>query len=165
MTTPAAQDRGTEPETANTVEVLQAATRVLAGVALRSLDVLNATVSLAQFRVLAVLGDLGCTRSARVARALGLDASSVTRLADRLVAAGYVVRGAEPGNRAVVTLELTASGRDLVDQVATWRRRELTRIVGLIPPTERDTLTEALQRLVEAAGEGYGPIPHGPIPL
>jgi len=96
------------------VEVLQAATRVLAGVALRSLDVLDGIVSLRQFRVLAVLADLGCSRSVQVADALGLDASTVTRLADRLVAAGHVVRGSDPGNRTVVTLELTDAGCDLV---------------------------------------------------
>jgi DNA-binding MarR family transcriptional regulator len=145
--------------------VLQAATRVLAGVALRSVDVLGGTVSLPQLRVLAVLGDLGRARSAQVARALGQDASTVTRLADRLVAAGHVVRGGEPGNRSVVTLELTASGRDLVTQVAHWRHQELTRILGQFTPRDRGALTALLRRLVEAAGEGYGPIPPGPFPL
>jgi DNA-binding MarR family transcriptional regulator len=148
-----------------TVEVLQAATRVLAGIALRSVDVLDGTVSLPQFRVLAVLADLGPARSTQVARALGLDASTVTRLADRLVAAGHVERGSEPGNRSVVTLELTPSGQDLVTRVTRWRRGELTRILGQLPPGDRDTLTAALRRLVEAAGEGYGPLAHGPVPL
>jgi DNA-binding MarR family transcriptional regulator len=147
------------------VEVLQAATRVLAGVALRSLDVLGGTVTLPQFRVLAVLADLGCARSTQVARALGLEASTVTRLADRLVTAGHVVRGSEPGNRSVVTLELTASGRDLVTLVARWRRQELARILGQLAPRDRRALTGVLRRLVKAAGEGYGPIPHGPVPL
>ena len=43
--------------------VLQAATRVLAGVALRSLDVLDGAVTLPQFRMLAVLADFGRARS------------------------------------------------------------------------------------------------------
>jgi DNA-binding MarR family transcriptional regulator len=147
------------------VEVLQAATRMLSGVALRSLDVLGNTVSLPQFRVLAVLGALGRARSTRVARALGLDASSVTRLADRLVAAGYVARGSDPRNRIGVTLELTDTGQDLVTQVAEWRRRELTLILGRLEPDERDTLTAALRRLVEVAGEGYGAVAQNPVPL
>ena len=63
--------------------VLQAATRVLAGVALRSLDVLDGAVTLPQFRMLAVLSGLGRARSVRVARALGLEASTGTRLAGR----------------------------------------------------------------------------------
>jgi DNA-binding MarR family transcriptional regulator len=49
--------------------------------------------------------------------------STVTRLADRLVAAGHVMRGSDPGNRAVVTLELTDSGRNLVARVVSWRRQ------------------------------------------
>jgi DNA-binding MarR family transcriptional regulator len=147
------------------VEVLQAATRVLAGVALRSLDVLDGIVSLPQFRVLAVLADLGPARSATVARALGLEASTITRLADRLVAAGHVARGSDPGNRSVVTLELTPLGRNLVTQVARWRRQELTRILGQLAPGDRERVTAALRLLVEAAGEGYGTITSGPIPL
>ena len=84
------------------VEALQAATRVLAGVALRSLGVFDGVITLPQFRMLAVLAELGCVRSAGVARALGLDASTVTRLADRLVAAGHVERGSDPRHRSVV---------------------------------------------------------------
>lgn len=144
---------------------MQAATRMLAGVALRSLNVLDDEVSLPQYRVLAVLAGLGRVRSRQVARALGLDASSVTRLVERLVAAGYVARGSDPRNRIAVTLELTGAGRDLVIRVAAWRHQELTRILGQLTPGEREALTGALRRLVEVAGEGYGAIPQGPLPL
>ena len=83
-------------EIAGAVDVLQEATRMLAGVALRSLEALGGAVSLPQFRVLAVLADLGPVRSARVAASLGLEPSTVTRLADRLVAAGHVTRDTDP---------------------------------------------------------------------
>jgi len=162
---PASGDSRPADQTAQMVEVLQAATRVLAGVALRSLDVLDDTVSLPQFRMLAVLADLGLAGSTQVARALALDASTVTRLADRLVTAGHVVRGSDPGNRKLVTLELTGTGRELVARVSGWRREELTRILGRLALGERVFLTDALQRLIEAAGEGYGAIPLGPVPL
>ncbi len=147
------------------MEVLQAATRVLAGVALRSLDVLGGTVTLPQFRMLAVLADLGRARSVQVARALGLEASTVTRVAGRLVAAGYVIRGSEPGHRSVVTLELTATGRRLVCQVAAWREQELARILGQLPPAGRVRVTAALRQLVDAAGEGYGTISRRVVPV
>ena len=108
------------PELApGSIQTLQAATRVLTGVALRSVDVLHGAVTLPQLRMLAVLAELGRARSVQVARALGLEASTVTRLADRMVAAGHVARGSEPGHRGVVTLELTASGQELVRQVVT----------------------------------------------
>src|SRR5882757_8529614 len=88
-------------EFAEQVDALQAATRVLAEVALRSLDALDGAITLPQFRMLAVLAELGRMRSAGVARALALDASTVTRQADRLVAAGHVVRGSDPRHRSV----------------------------------------------------------------
>jgi DNA-binding MarR family transcriptional regulator len=140
------------------VEALQAATRVLAGVALRSLDVLDGSVSLPQFRVLAVLADLGRARSGRVARALGLEASTVTRLADRLVASGHVTRGSDPRHRGVVTLALTREGQDLVDQVQRWRHGELSRILSNLTPADGQAATRTLRQLVAAAGEGYGPV-------
>ena len=145
-------------EFAEQVAALQAATRVLAGVALRSLDVLNGVITLPQFRMLAILAELGCARSSRVARALGLDASTVTRLADRLVTAGHVARGSDPRHRSVVTLELTPSGERLVSAVSQWRQRELSRIVAGLPPATRAQLTSVLGQLVTSAGEGYGEI-------
>jgi DNA-binding MarR family transcriptional regulator len=151
-------------EIADAVEVLQEATRMLAGVALRSLDMLEGAVSLPQFRVLAVLGDLGGTRSARVAASLGLEPSTVTRLVDRLLTAGYVTRDIDPSNRSAVILELTETGQRIVDDVATWRRRELRRILLRLQPGERVMLTTSLRRLA-AVGDGYGVLTHGPVPL
>jgi DNA-binding MarR family transcriptional regulator len=149
----------------DTLEALQAATRVLAGVALRRLDVLGGAVTLPQFRMLAVLADLGRARSVQVARALGLEASTVTRLADRMVAVGYVSRGSEPGHCGVVTLELTAPGEDLVGRVAAWREQELARIFCQLPSAGRGQVTRALRQLAEAAGEGYGMISRGLVPV
>lgn len=154
--TPSPPSLAAGAEFAEQVEALQAATRVLAGVALRSLDVLDGVITLPQFRMLAILAELGCPRSSRVARALGLDASTVTRLADRLVTAGHVARGSDPRHRSVVTLELTPSGQRLVSAVAQWRQRELSRIVAGLPPATRAQLTSVLGQLTAAAGEGYG---------
>jgi DNA-binding MarR family transcriptional regulator len=147
-------DRAEDPPEA--LEILQSATRMLTGVALRSLDVLEGAVTLPQFRMLAVLADMGPARSVQVARALGLEASTVTRLADRLVAAGHVIRGSEPGHRGVVTLELTGTGRLLVAKVAAWRQQELARMLSRLTAADQVRLTGALEQLVAAAGEGYG---------
>jgi len=148
-----------------TEELLQAATRMLAGVALRSLDALDDAVTLPQFRLLAVLADLGTVPTGQAAVALGLDPSTVTRLADRLVAAGHVVRGRDQRHRGVVTLELTGSGQELVAAAADWRHRELARIMSRLTPAEQETVAAALRLLTGAAGEDYGLTGHGPVPL
>jgi DNA-binding MarR family transcriptional regulator len=152
------------PELTRDLATLQSATSVLTGVALRSLEALDGAVTLPQFRLLAVLADAGRVRSAQVARALGLEASTVTRLADRMVAAGHVVRGSDPSHRGAVTLELTATGRQLVDRVEAWRREELTRILGRLTAAQQGQVTVALRLLVEAAGNGYGTVPAALVP-
>jgi DNA-binding MarR family transcriptional regulator len=146
-------------------ESLQAATRVLAGVALRSLDALDSAVTLPQFRLLAVLADLGPVPTGKAARTLGLDPSTVTRLADRMVAAGHVTRGTDPQHRGVVTLELTATGRHLVAVSDGWRRQELARIMARLAPRDQEAVTAALGLLVAAAGDDYGITAHRPVPL
>jgi DNA-binding MarR family transcriptional regulator len=156
---------GAREKPAEQVEVLQAVTRVLAGIALQSTDILDGAVTLPQFRLLAVLSGRDPSRSSAVARALGLDASSVTRLADRLVAAGYVVRGRDPHHRSVVTLELTPEGGQLVNQVEGWRQAELTRIMGKLTPGDRILVIRTLRQVVDAAGEGYGLAVDPSVPL
>lgn len=138
---------------------------MLTGVALRSVDVLQGAVSLSQFRVLAVLADFGRARSVQVAAALGLEPSTITRQVDRLVAAGHVTRVTDPRNRSAVILELTASGHRLVAEVAAWRQAELRRILLHLDRADRAALTVTVQRLVQAAGEGYGTMPRGSVPL
>lgn len=159
------QDEEVPPLAPGQAEVLQAATRVLAGVALRSLDVLDAAVTLPQLRLLAVIADLGPVPSGRAARALGLDPSTVTRLADRLVSAGHVTRGTSAHHRGVVTLQLTESGRRLVASADAWRRHELARIIARLTPEQQAAVTAALNLMVEAAGDDYGITASRPVPL
>jgi DNA-binding MarR family transcriptional regulator len=64
-----------------------------------------------------------------------------------------------------VTLELTATGQQLVSRVAAWREQELARILQQIPPAKRLQVTDALRQLVEAAGEGYGLISRSLVPV
>ena len=65
----------------------------------------------------------------------------------------------------MVTLRLTASGRDLVAAADAWRRRELARIMARLAPPERAAVTDALGLLVGAAGDDYGITANSPVPL
>lgn len=144
-------DRPTNEE----IAAFQAATPDLIGVALRSLEVLAGEVSLPQFRLLLALRDTGRCQSSRVARALGVGASSVTRLADRLYASGHITRGRDERSRSVVTLELTERGRELVEKVLEWRHRELARILSRLPAEARAATAGGLRLFHEAVGEDY----------
>jgi DNA-binding MarR family transcriptional regulator len=144
------------------VEALFEATRVLVGVASRALEQLGEEVSVAQFRMLSVLQELGPSASVDVASRLGSAGSSVTRLADRLEESGHLTRHRERPNRSVVRLELTEAGRELVERVLRWRRAELGRIVERLPPPQVDEIERGVRRFLDVAGHGYGA---GPIEL
>lgn len=141
----------------------ETATRDLVGVALRSVEQLE--VSLPQFRLLLALQEMGRSTSTDCAKALGVVGSSVTRLADRLHASGHLVRGSDPSNRSIVTLELTPQGRKLVKQVSTRRRRELSRVLDRIDPADRAACAAVLRTLHERFGDGYAEDLYNPMPL
>jgi DNA-binding MarR family transcriptional regulator len=129
------------------VIALELLTRTLVGVALESLDVLGGRVSLAQFRLLLRLDELGKVPSSRLAAALGLGASSVTRMVDRLQAADLVVRGGDPGHRGVVTVELTPEARQLVATVVRHRHRLLATLLNDLTVDERAAVVRAAGHL------------------
>ena len=130
---------------------LELLTRTLVGVALESLEVLGGRVSLAQFRLLLRLDELGRVPSSRLAAALGLGASSVTRMVDRLQAAGLVVRGGDPNQRAVVTVDLTPEARQLVATVVQHRHELLTRLLNDLTANERAAVVQAAGHLARTA--------------
>jgi DNA-binding MarR family transcriptional regulator len=81
----------------------------------RALERVDAELTPQQYRILKLAG-AGGERSARLAERLAVARPTLTAIADGLVAAGYARRDAEPGDRRVVRLCLTASGRAAVDR-------------------------------------------------
>lgn len=146
------------------VEAFQLANRMLVGIATQSVSqVSSEEVSVAQFRLLATLNELGPVPSSRAAAALGLGPSSVTRLADRLESSGHLARTRERRNRSVVMLTLTRKGSRLVHRVMTWRRAALASLLERLDPGEVTSTARTLRRLVRFAGEGGPDI--GPRPI
>src|SRR5690606_25042105 len=74
-------------------------TRLLVGIAARSLGAVAGQVTLSQFRMLVVLATLGETKLVTMAELLGVNPSTAMRMADRLAAADLVVREVNPLNR------------------------------------------------------------------
>jgi len=72
---------------------------------------------------------------------------------DRLLNADMVTRQDNPRNRREVVLGLTEQGRQVVREVTSARRAEITRIVRAMPASQRAGLIKALRAFAEAAGE------------
>ena len=137
-------------------EAVVTASRVLVGVAARSLAATADQVTLPQFRMLVVLVRRGPLRAGELADALAVHPSTATRMTDRLYGAGYVERSTNPGNRREVILAATAGARRLVAEVTGRRHAEITGIVAAMPARQRTRLVAALEAFNQAAGEPAG---------
>jgi DNA-binding MarR family transcriptional regulator len=83
-------------------------------------------LTLPQFVVLQLLKRRGSRLTlGEIADALQLPASSLTSIADRLVARGLAVRDPVPADRRSVALAITDAGRCLVEAVDAERRQDL----------------------------------------
>jgi DNA-binding MarR family transcriptional regulator len=126
-------------------------TRVLVRVAWSSAHSAPSSVTFSQFRVLLALHELGTLPSSRLAAALEVNASSITRLADRLELRGYLRRGQVAGNRGFVTLELTEAGQDVVAEVLDRRHEALRAVLDELPRGWRQRLADDARRFTAAA--------------
>jgi DNA-binding MarR family transcriptional regulator len=133
------------------VDDLVELSRVLVSVAYRSLAAAPESVSLPHFRALAVLARHGPCTAGGLAQALGQHPSTVTRIGDKLVAAGWVTRGPRSENRREVELCLTTAGRRLTRTVLRARARELDQILARLSPARRRALALLLPELLDAA--------------
>jgi len=135
------------------VEQLVELSRLLVTVAYRSLGVADSQVSLPQFRALVTIARIGPCNAGSLATQLGLHNSSVTRLCDKLVAAGLLTREVKEGNRREVELALTAAGGQVVDSVLSRRAAEVSRMLERLSPAVRARLGRVLPSLLGAAAE------------
>jgi DNA-binding MarR family transcriptional regulator len=135
------------------VSAVVTASRVLVGVAARSLAGFAEEVTIPQYRALVLLAYRGSIRPVDLADALAITTSTVTRLCDRIERKGLVTRTRDREDRREVWIALTVAGRRMVEQVMGVRQREIERILESVPERDRRGMLAAFRRFAEAAGE------------
>lgn len=138
---------------ADEIDALMDAARVLVGVSARSVVEVEDQVTLPQLRVLVMVGSRGPLNLGAVATGLGIHPSNATRACDRLVAAGLLDRRDDPADRRNLALDLTEAGHALVAKVVDHRRAAIADILARMPPDQRRALVPVLQSFAAAAGE------------
>jgi DNA-binding MarR family transcriptional regulator len=113
------------------------ASKALPDVVARSVAPVLATITLVRFRVLMVLSSPGSSKMSDLAESILVQPSTFSRMVDRLVWDGWVLRRTNEESRREVLIRFTR-GQDLVDAVADRRRMELRRILGDLKPAERN---------------------------
>ena len=127
------------------------ASRAVAAAMVRSLESMDATISVTQMRVLVLLWTGEPLNLSAVAEGLGVNASNASRTCDRLVSAGLIDRGELTADRRQRVLTLTSKGRTFVEKLMDRREQELAEIVGRMSDADRDALMIALIAFNEAA--------------
>lgn len=134
-------------------DALLTASRLLVAISARSIERVDETITIAQFRTLVILSNRGPMNLATLAGLLGVQPSATGRMVDRLVAAGLIDRLPHPTSRRELLAALTKRGREVVRRVTACRRAEIAAIVEKMPPPERHGLVRALTAFAAAGGE------------
>lgn len=125
-------------------------------------------LSIAMWRVLAVLSDTDKQRQIDLAEMTAIDVSTMSRLVSRLIKMGLVSRVRSDANNREVSVELTTKGRALVNRlIPVARKMERAAVAGLSASdlaTTRDCLRQmyfniAPQHDKGATGQKPAPAP------
>ncbi|HYZ38458.1 MAG TPA: MarR family transcriptional regulator [Pseudonocardiaceae bacterium] len=138
---------------AEQIEAVVLATRVLVAVTGQSLASLEGQVTLPQLRVLVMIASRGPQNLTAVAQGLGVHASNATRLCDKLVGAALLQRIEDPADRRNLVLRLTAAGDQLVRDMTDQRRAAIAQVLANMPAELREDLVPVLRGFAHAAGE------------
>ncbi|HUI48965.1 MAG TPA: MarR family transcriptional regulator [Acidimicrobiia bacterium] len=139
------------------VDSLLRASRALVSITARSLSSVNEDVTIPQFRSLVVLATSGPQTVSALADRLAVHASTMTRMCNRLVSRGLVIRAPSAVDRREVVIALTTMGTTVVENVMAARRRELDEVVRRMGEHDRAAVVVALDKFAQAAGEDASP--------
>jgi DNA-binding MarR family transcriptional regulator len=109
----------------------------------------GADLPAAQLQALQLLLEDG-SRMSELAERIGVAESTVTRLVDRLEAAGLVERRISPPDRRCVVAELTPAGRKLAVELDESRRQFLAELLAMLPAGDRRELVRLFAKLTNA---------------
>ncbi len=129
------------------------ASRALVGIAARSIAVLDDEITLVQFRALVLVADGRVSGPGDLAVALDVHPSNATRVVDRMVEKGLLVRSEATDDRRNVALSIGSAGRTALRRVMARRRSEIETVLGHLPPGRAADVAAALGEFAAAAGE------------
>ena len=135
------------------VDATLTASRALMGVVARSVASALELVTPPQFRVLVVLSAEGPLRTSTLATRMGAVPSTFTRSLDRMETGGWITRRENPDSRREVLVDLTESGRHLVEDATARRRQEIRGVITKLSPAEQAAVVHGLTLFASAAGE------------
>ncbi|MFK3984885.1 MarR family transcriptional regulator [Micromonospora sp. NPDC050397] len=117
----------------------------------RSDPLLSLHLTLPQLKILLLLAMRGSASGRELSETVGVSLATMTGIVDRLVAQDLVVRGEDPRDRRVRRVELSPSGRTLMEGIVTAGNARMQNILSRLSVDELATVERATSLLATAA--------------
>lgn len=121
-------------------------------------------VSPAEARALIELAGARGIAQGELARVLGLDKSTVSRLAASLERKGWIRRGRDEANQRYLRLQLTPAGQAAADRAWQVFQSRQARLWAALTEDERSGLAAGLRGLIRGLSAGRAAPDHSPRP-
>ncbi|MGH3443831.1 MAG: MarR family winged helix-turn-helix transcriptional regulator [Nocardioidaceae bacterium] len=110
----------------------------------------NLSVERSGYGIMCRLADEGPQRLGHLATTFGLDPSTITRQVQALEEAGLAQRQTDMTDRRASILDLTPTGRDVLDQTRAFRRARFSEAMTSWPEQDHAEFARLLARFNEA---------------
>jgi DNA-binding MarR family transcriptional regulator len=107
-----------------------------------------------QYGVLALAAREAGSSQADLARALGRDAPSLTRLSDALVRGGFIAKEPKAGDRRAYRLLVTARGKEALAGAERVIAREEAFIEAAVDSGARASVADSMRLIIRACAQG-----------
>lgn len=111
-------------------------------------------ITLGQCNALIEVGRAGVLSVNQLADRLNLDKSTASRVSDKLVLDGQLLRQEDPNDRRYVVLKLTERGSLTYTNLENRMTAYFEEVIGGVDPTERAAMLQGLQTLAAALNSG-----------
>ncbi|MDA8195791.1 MAG: MarR family transcriptional regulator [Actinomycetota bacterium] len=135
------------------VDSILQTSRAVLSIAVKSLSEIEEIVSIAQYRILVILGGRGDLAMSEITKETSLAPASATRLCDDLVSKGLIERMAHPTDRRQVIVAITLKGSKLLQRVTESRRAMIEGVVAKLSATQIKEVEEGFTLFAKASPE------------
>jgi MarR family transcriptional regulator for hemolysin len=90
-----------------------------------------------------------------IAKRIGIEGPTLTRMLDALEAEGLVIRRADPNDRRTKLIELTADGKRALDEIMAVAHTFRKSVLSALSDAELDTVNKVTDTLLTNLSEGY----------
>lgn len=108
-------------------------------------ETLHIDINFAQTQILQQVYIMKEPMMSELGAATATQLSTLTRIVDKLVQKGFVVRKADPSDRRVVRVSLTSRGEEIIKKLEETKRKKIASILERLTYEERRKILEVLQ--------------------